>query len=94
MATVWVKHSPGLGGWVVYEGHDFVGGTFSDRSDAERDAKGRRARAHSELLEALRADGHDVEEWADDPDLLRAYASAIDFNVKEQREVGQMTGSG
>jgi hypothetical protein len=36
---------------------------------------------HDGLLEALRADGHDVELWADDPDLLRAYASAIGFPV-------------
>lgn len=50
---------------------------------ADVDAQGPQARraaaraAHEALLERLRADGHDVELWADDPDLLRAYAEAV-----------------
>ena len=34
-----VKHSPGLGGWVVYVGWEFVDGAFARRSDAERAAR-------------------------------------------------------
>jgi hypothetical protein len=38
---------------------------------------------HATLLAALRADGHNVALWADDPSGLRAYAAAIDYQPPE-----------
>ena len=39
------------------------------------------AQRHNELFDALVDAGHDVDLWADDPSMLRAYAEAVGFVV-------------
>lgn len=40
-ATVQIKNSPGLGGWVLYTCEGFIGGTYPTQTDAIVDALAR-----------------------------------------------------
>ena len=39
-----IKYAPGLGGWVIYDGPDFVGGAVPEYAIAERQLARMRAR--------------------------------------------------
>jgi hypothetical protein len=57
-------------------------GHFDAWSDATAEDPG-------DLYDQLVDAGHDVELWADDPAMLRAYAQAVDFAIEPWNERGQ-----